>query len=276
MHTRIRHIVLASIGLASSLVVLLACDVGSVITVVGTDVALTATAAAREPVWRFPFAKGTTMTIGEKGLHGDNYPYVPVCATLDPAAAKGYTQCALPGATGATQGADATGTQYTFDNPTFDQASLDLLSTSPIEALADGTVLARWDRCHVVLIDHGNGWWVIYLHLQNITVVPGDQTTSGEIIGTPAPDAAANPDCKEQIQGQHVHFAFLRPTSGGTVANAASYVSMDNRTLCGYYVDGLSKQMTLKSADGSEVYGINQSITVPDCPTTPPSGTPIA
>src|SRR3989442_5487903 len=92
-----------------------------------------------EPTWAFPFPTGTSVSIGPKGIHGDNFRSI-----VD----------------------DRTHTVYHFANPR-DPDSLDLVlepeqtGTSSIATtpLASGTVLAVWAKCHVVLIDYGNGWW---------------------------------------------------------------------------------------------------------------------
>ena len=56
-----------------------------------------------------------------------------------------------------------------------------------IRAAASGTVLyageepRRFGR--LVLLDHGNGWWTLYGHLQAITVTKGEAVKAGERIG---------------------------------------------------------------------------------------------
>jgi murein DD-endopeptidase MepM/ murein hydrolase activator NlpD len=56
-----------------------------------------------------------------------------------------------------------------------------------VRAAASGTVLyageepRRFGR--LVLLDHGNGWWTLYGHLQAVTVAKGDAVKAGERIG---------------------------------------------------------------------------------------------
>jgi outer membrane protein assembly factor BamB len=165
-----------------------------------------------EPAWALPFPTGTSVSIGPKGIHGDNFRSI-----VD----------------------DRTHTVYRFANPT-DPDSLDLVlepeqtGTSSVATtpLASGTVLAVWAKCHVVLIDYGNGWWSIYLHLANISVSSGDSVTVNTKIGTPTTNVQSNTTCgNEQSSAEHVHFAFLN----GSGRNG-SYVPMLGRTLCGHSV----------------------------------------
>src|SRR5207245_2080912 len=87
-------------------------------------------------------------------------------------------------------------------------------------------------KCHVVLIDYGNGWWSIYLHLTNISVSSGDSVTANTKIGYPTTNVQPNKTCgNEHSSAEHVHFAFLN--GSGT---KGSYVPMLGRVLCGHSV----------------------------------------
>src|SRR5216683_1988653 len=112
-------------------------------------------ATGAEPIWALPFPTGTSISIGPFGLHGDNFG-----SMVD----------------------KRTGQVFTFDNQT-DNDSLDVLlepvqpqgtATIPTTSLASGTVLAVWPECQLILIDHGHGWWAVYLHLVSIQVTSGD------------------------------------------------------------------------------------------------------
>ena len=197
-------------------------------------------AVGPEPTWAFPFPTGTSVSIGPKGIHGDNFKSIQD---------------------------DRTGTVYKFTNPK-DPDSLDLLlepevkgtASIAVTPLASGTVLAVWAECHVVLIDYGSGWWAIYLHLTNIQVTSGTSVAVNTIIGYPTTKIKENSKCgNEQSSTEHVHFAFLN--GSGTTG---TYVSMLGRTLCGHAVveqNGHPKNIILQGLTQTK----DQVFTIPSC-----------
>lgn len=180
-----------------------------------------------------PFATGTLASLGSYGLHDNNFHSMP----------GGY---ALAGAGSVTD------------------ASLDLLAPvgTPVIPLADGTVLAAWPECDVVLVDHGGGTWVEYLHL-SVDVAAGAHVTRATALGQVLPAVAANspadPQCGAlESNAPHVHFAFL---SSGT---PGQYISMDSRVLCGHSVDAAGSIVGLGDSGGG-------AFAVPDCGSSGPA-----
>jgi hypothetical protein len=162
-------------------------------------------------------------------------------------------------------GADATSSPPGVPDASLDIVAIDPAAGTPVLPLAAGTVLAASPACQTVLVDHGNGTWVEYVHLQ-VSVTDGTPVTTTTQLGTvmsalpagfvpPAGCSGLNSDAP------HVHFAFL---SGDDRTRQGHYLSMKGRVLCGYPV----------SADGllvGLVSAIQTNFTVPDCG---PGGTP--
>jgi hypothetical protein len=160
--------------------------------------------------WALPFQSGTSVSIGPLGLHDHNFK---------------------------SMADDRTGTVFTF-NKNLDPDSLDIVlepettgtSSIPTTSLANGTVLAVWSACQLVLIDHENGWWAIYLHMANIQVTSGSTVTTGSIIGYPTTNIPTLEACGSvESSAEHVHIAFLN--GSGTTG---TYVPMLGRSFCGY------------------------------------------
>jgi len=198
-----------------------------------------------EPTWALPFPTGTNVSIGPKGIHGDNFRSIQD---------------------------DRTHSVYQFTNPTAPD-SLDLVlepeqtGTSSIATtpLASGTVLAVWAKCHVALIDYGNGWWSIYLHLTNISVSSGDSVTVNTKIGYPTTNVQPNNTCgNENSSAEHVHFALLNGSG-----RSGSYVPTLGRVLCGHSVVEQNNDPTNIILQGL-TQTKDQVFTVPQC--TPSSG----
>ncbi len=87
---------------------------------------------------------------------------------------------------------------------------IDIVSyfNSPIYAANNGTVeVARNDKPYpngnYVIINHNNGFYTIYAHLNKATVVPGQVVTMGQQIGTMGWTGKVYP---RSIQGTHLHF----------------------------------------------------------------------
>lgn len=174
--------------------------------------------------WGLPFRTGTQVKIGEFGLHDDNFGSLLGGYKLN-GAGQNAAQGGVP------------------------DASLDILTQAgpgtPVIPLASGRVLKAWPACHVVLVDHGDGMWVEYLHLNvavsdNATV--GRDTTLGYTL--PAYQGASN--CGDHSDWPHVHFAFL--TGSGTTGH---YVSMAGRVLCGRQVGSDGSLAGLGAPGGS-------------------------
>jgi hypothetical protein len=188
----------------------------------GPTPALTLTPAPTSPSgFAFPYAAGTVATPGDLRLHDDNFRslYSP---------ASGSTK------QGPTYNLVGAGDTTTTSPPKVPDASLDLIADagSPVVPLAAGTVLAAWPECQTVLVDHGGGVWVEYVHLA-VSVTWGMSVTRSTVLGTvePKPGQGATLPCGLTSNAAHVHIAFL--TGSGTTGQ---YVSMAGRVLCGHTV----------------------------------------
>ena len=156
------------------------------------------------------------------------------------------------------------GSDATSNPPGVPDASLDIIAIDPaagtaVLPLAAGTVLAASPACQTVLVDHGNGTWVEYVHLK-VSVTDGAPVTPSTRLGTVMPALPAGfvppAGCSGlNSDAPHVHVAFL---SGDDRTRQGQYLSMKGRVLCGYPV----------SADGllvGLVGAIQMNFTVPDC-----------
>ncbi len=199
-------------------------------------------------VWGLPFKTGTPVTLGALGLHDDNFGSMP---------GVGFT--------------------YHFSGAgTIQDASLDLLpvgASVPVIPLAPGKVLATWPTCHLVVVDHGNGVWVEYLHIV-VAVTPGQQVTRDTILGRTTTNVSTGEPCREVSEGpngpvEHVHFAFLQGAG-----EAGAFQSMVGRTLCGYLVKQDANGTLMNVNDTPQTITPGQSFTVPTCPTGGTSVTP--
>lgn len=167
---------------------------------------------------QLPFPRGTKVSIGPEGLHGDNFRNISD---------------------------DRTGKLYTLSGPN-DHDSLDIVlhptalgtTTIPTTPLRAGVVLAVWRACQVVLIDHGGGLWAIYVHQTDIAVQSGQKVTGDTKIGystTVLP--RDNSRCGLHTDAEHVHIALLKGGSG----QAGSYESPVGESFCGHKVARLSQ-----------------------------------
>lgn len=106
--------------------------------------------------------------------------------------------------------------------PTF-HAGLDFLGRrgDAVRAVAPGAVVAmfpddapRTARTNgygnVVAIDHGDGWWTIYAHLDRIAVALGQAVPEGALVGT----VGNSSNGKFRGMGAHLHFE-VRDARGG-------------------------------------------------------------
>jgi murein DD-endopeptidase MepM/ murein hydrolase activator NlpD len=169
-----------------------------------------------------PFVTGTSIEIAQ-GPHAVNYRSVP---------------------------------GYTFTGASSVAASLDLATRSAgvaVVPVAAGRVLAAWPECNVVVVDHGGGTWVEYVHLQ-LAVTTGQtvgrNSTLGYILG--AYDHR-NTTCGDFSSGPHLHFAFINGSG-----SSGTYASIAGRVLCGRTVDGSGNIGGLGSVGGAW-------FSVPDC-----------
>lgn len=199
-------------------------------------------------LWGFPFQAGTKVTLGDLGLHGDNFSSAP--GKQGTVSFQGYK--------------------------TVNDASLDLLTangaSAPVIPLAAGKVLSAWPLCHLVIVDHLNGFYVEYLHL-NVTkgLAPGDPVTRSTILGTTTTDINQDTTCRERYEGshpvQHVHFAFI-------LAANNTYQRMIGISLCGHQVKPSTP--TLDAHEGGAIDGLasgpGKSFTIPDCHVGPSQG----
>lgn len=185
----------------------------------------------------FPFATGTKVTTGALGVHGDNF------ACLDSRSSGDH--CA-PG-------------YYSLAGSEVGDASLDLLAFegTAVIPLAPGTVLAASPYCQTVLVDHGSGVWVEYVHLIP-SVTSGQAVKRTSTLGTlaaawPAPGHEGS--CGLYSDSPHVHLAFVK---GDSDAKTGTYVPMAGIPLCGHAV---------KANGGLEglAGGKNAAFTVPAC-----------
>ncbi len=192
-----------------------------------------------EPTWGLPFPAGSTVRVGDEGLHAANWGQLG---------------------------------SYSISNFDVGGPSLDLgygvtpasTGSVPAVSLAAGQVLWVDSVCHIVLIDHGNGWWVEYLHLDTsgVPIAKDESVQVGAIIGYPT--TKFNTTCENGTSNfAHVHFAFIHldPAS-----NVRSYVSMAGKILCGFQVESNGNLLRLSD---NQVFGPSNTFTVPQqCPTS--------
>ncbi len=198
------------------------------------------------PSWALPYAAGTSISIGFLGLHDDNFSAI----------------------TDDTSGAQT----YFFTNQT-DPDALDFVlqpsalgtASIPTMPLASGKVLAVQSACHVVLIDHGAGWWAVYVHLANIAVKAGQVVKVNTILGYAN---TQNLGCGEVSTAEHTHVSIVNATGN----HQGKYVSLLNQYLCGHQV------LEHTPGDTNSVYldGVVDSkdvaFTVPKCLPKGPGG----
>jgi hypothetical protein len=214
---------------------------------------------AGEPAWGFPLRPGVTGNIGlpenhpDSRLHHANYDVITDDTTnqkfnLEHGNGNGWEYASLD--VGAFGGAIS---------------SSDVTDENAL-ALAPGFVRAVQRSCNAVLIDHLNGWSVLYLHLDadRIWVPSGDSVQAGTPIGVPTTRVSG---CGQDSGYQHVHFALLYQ---------GKYVSMKGRKLCGRQVldNGLAGVQTVSpspSQPSAVPIGSNFIFTVPaTCPSEKP------
>jgi virginiamycin B lyase len=165
----------------------------------------TPTQGQNGPVWGFPFKAGTLVTLGAYGLHDDNYHGLP---------------------------------DYNLSNAALPDSALDIVpvdqsAPTPVIPVAAGTILAVAPACHFVFIDHGNGIWVGYQHLDlNPSLGVHSPVYRSTTLGYTAAAPIKSPNC-EYSSARHVHFAFLR---GDDTTKIGSFVTMIGRMLCGHKV----------------------------------------
>lgn len=239
----------ASVVAAVTILVLAACGPAGSASTTATSSALPSAAAVGQPAavasFGLPLPAGTIAQLGVNRLHDDNFS-------------------SLTGTSGLVYTLSGSGTDPTSNPPGVPDASLDIIAIdpaagTPVLPLAAGTVLAASPKCQTVLIDHGNGTWVEYVHLK-VSVTDGTPVTPTTQLGTVMPALPAGfvppAGCSGlNSDAPHVHFAFL---SGDDRTRQGHYLSIKGRVLCGYPV----------SADGllvGLVSAIQTNFTVPDC-----------
>jgi murein DD-endopeptidase MepM/ murein hydrolase activator NlpD len=190
----------------------------------------------------FPYAAGTQVTTGSKGLHDDNFVCLDNQVTGEKCTTGAYT---LAGA-----GSSGVGT-----------ASLDLLAPkgTPVIPLAPGTVLAASPLCQTILVDHGSGVWVEYVHIIP-SVSAGQGVVRSKPMGTVAPAWPApkyTGPCGLYADAPHVHFAFLQ---GDDTSKTGTYVTMAGVLICSHAVTATG------GFEGLPATGPDMAFTVPSCP----------
>ncbi|MCI8548087.1 MAG: peptidoglycan DD-metalloendopeptidase family protein [Bacilli bacterium] len=91
---------------------------------------------------------------------------------------------------------------------------------SAIYAAQSGTVIIvaeKWDNGKYIVINHNNGYYTMYAHLQGFAVKKGQQVEKGQVIGGMGDSGFAT--------GVHLHYSIWLggpPYSGGKVLNAMS------------------------------------------------------
>ena len=73
-------------------------------------------------------------------------------------------------------------------NTVMENLGIDILAEekAPVRCVSAGQILSvYWMRCmgNLVLVDHGNGYFTVYGHLEQVNVNSGDQLASGEVLG---------------------------------------------------------------------------------------------
>ena len=247
----------ASLTAAVTIVALSACGPAGSPSTTATPSALPSAAAVGQPAavtsFGLPLPAGTLAQLGSKRLHDDNF------SSLTGTSGLVYT---LVGS-----GADATSNPPGVPDASLDIIAIDPAAGTPVLPLAAGTVLAASPACQTVLVDHGNGTWVEYVHLQ-VSVTDGTPVAPSKELGTVMPVLPAGfvppAGCSGlNSDAPHVHFAFL---SGDDRTRQGHYLSMKGQVLCGYPVSPDGLLVGLVSA-------IQTNFTVPDCGQ---SGTPAA
>jgi murein DD-endopeptidase MepM/ murein hydrolase activator NlpD len=168
-----------------------------------------------------PFVIGTSISIS-KGPHADNYVSVP----------GGYTF----------NGAGNIPAKAVM-------ASIDLAApfNTAVHPVASGRVLQAWPECHVVIVDHGNGVWTEYVHLQ-VSIANDVPVGRDSVLGTLLDRYdVGNPGCGDHSSGPHVHLAFI---SGS--GKSGTYVPIAGRVLCGRTVDGAGNLIGLGSVGATK------------------------
>jgi hypothetical protein len=191
------------------------------------------------PSWMLPYPTGTPISIGSFGLHGDNFQSI----TDDTPGAKSYTL---------TNQADPDALDLVLE-PEIPSGT----ASTPTLPVAEGKVLAVQKACHVVLVDHGNSWWSVYVHLTNIAVHAGQVVRPNTVLGYAN---TLNPGCGEKTDVEHTHIAIINGNG-----HAGTYVSLLTQLLCGHQV------RENKPGDPKSVYldglvkGVQQPFVVPQC-----------
>lgn len=198
----------------------------------------------RASPWGLPFRAGTTVTLGS-GLHDRNWDRI-----LDDT---------RPGQS-----------TFTLAGVVRPDAAIDFVprvASVPVVPLARGQVLAASRQCHVVLIDHGEGIWALYAHL-DVRVTRDEVVSRTTMLGYTTTDVSPGPPCLEQpltVAGRvvaHLHLAFLQGAG-----YAGAYVPITGKSLCGHTVEADGSLDGLAAPDGQ--------FQVPQCPSEPPPAGPV-
>ena len=81
----------------------------------------------------------------------------------------------------------------------------------PVRAVRDGTVVLAGPfegYGPTVVVSHGDGFYTLYLYLEEIGVIDGREVRAGQVVGTVG--GAATPE------GPHIEFQIRAPVEGGS------------------------------------------------------------
>ncbi len=105
-----------------------------------------------------------------------------------------------------------------FANPWHRGIDLGGVPGTPVMAADNGTVIFAgwndWGYGNMVVLDHGNGFWTLYAHLDQVSLRCGQGVNGGQIVGTLGTTG--------NTAGPHVHFEIRR---SGVPVNPHDYIS---------------------------------------------------
>lgn len=120
--------------------------------------------------------------------------------------------------------------------PTF-HAGIDLLGSrgDPVHAVAAGTAVvvvpdaSRNRRTggygNVIALDHGEGWWTVYAHLDRLLVAQGATVNVGQVIGA----VGNSSNGKFRGMGPHLHFEVRDARAGAPFPGPYRRFNVDPR-----------------------------------------------
>lgn len=188
-----------------------------------------------------PFDERTSVRIGPKAIHGDNFGLV-----------------------------DSLNIGHAGDV----LASIDLLvdARTAVHPVRPGRIVGLKPDCGLVVVDHGDDLWFTYLHI-DVNVSEGQSVSRTTVLGTVLPELpvswSAPPGCSGLASTDpHLHLARARG------AQPRAYVALAGTTICGHVVSERGDLGDLGKMGGA-------SFSVPPCdrPTetdAPPTKSPVS